>query len=78
MLKIRLSRSWRENLAFFKIVLTEHSKSAKHWYKEVLWFYNPLTKELKIDKEKADKYISNWAAYSASLQKILTKQWIIS
>ncbi len=73
MLKIRLSRAWRKNLPFFKIVLTEHFKSAKHWYIEVLWFYNPISKELKIDKEKADKFISNWAQYSPSLKKILER-----
>ena len=53
MLKIRLSRAWKKNMPFFRVVLTEHTAAAKHWYKEVLGFYNPLTKELKLkDLEK--------------------------
>ena len=48
MLKIRLSRAWKKNMPFFRVVLTEHTAAAKHWYKEVLGFYNPLTQEFHI------------------------------
>ena len=47
MLKIRLSRAGKRNSPFFRVVLTEHSAAAKHGYKEVLGFYNPLSKELR-------------------------------
>lgn len=73
MLKIRLSRAWRKNLAFYRIVLTEAKKAPQHWYQKVLGFYNPITKELKIDTEEAQKYISNWAQYSDSLKKIIER-----
>jgi small subunit ribosomal protein S16 len=60
MLKIRLSRAGKRNMAFFKVVLTEHTKAAKHGYKEVLGFYNPITKEFKIKSlDKVKTYISN-------------------
>jgi ribosomal protein S16 len=35
-------------MAFFRVVLTDHTKAAKHGYKEVLGFYNPFTKEFKL------------------------------
>jgi len=73
MLKIRLSRAWRKNLAFYRIVVTEAKKAPQHWYQKVLGFYNPLTKELNIDSNEAQKYISNWAQYSDSLKKILER-----
>lgn len=73
MLKIRLSRAWRKNLAFYRIVLTEAKKASQHGYQKVLGFYNPLTKELNFDSNEAEKYISNWAQYSDSLKKILAR-----
>ncbi len=72
MLKIRLSRSWKRNTPFFKVVLTEHTKSAKIWYKEILWFYNPITKEFKLnDLDQIKKYISNWVQFSPRLEKLI-------
>ena len=77
MLMIRLSRTGRENLSFFRIVLTEKTAAAKHGYKKVLGFYNPLTKEIKFEKDEAQKYISTGAKYSPSLQKILERNKLI-
>jgi len=72
MLKIRLSRAGKKNMPFFRVVLTEHTKAAKHGYKEVLGFYNPFTKEFKLkDVEKIKKYISNGAQFSARLEKLI-------
>jgi small subunit ribosomal protein S16 len=73
MLKIRLSRTGRKNLAFYRIVLTEAKKAPQHWHQKVLGFYNPITKELKIDSEEAQLHINNWAQYSDSLKKILER-----
>lgn len=73
MLKIRLSRTWRKNLPFYRVVLTEAKKAPKHWHQKVLGFYNPVSKEFKIDLEEANKYIANWAQYSDSLKKIIER-----
>ncbi|MCK9272508.1 30S ribosomal protein S16 [Candidatus Gracilibacteria bacterium] len=73
MLKIRLSRAGRKNLPFYKIVLTEAKKAPQHGYQKVLGFYNPLTKDLKIDLEEANKYIATGAQYSPSLKKIIER-----
>jgi small subunit ribosomal protein S16 len=72
MLKIRLSRAWKKNMPFFKIVVTEHTKAAKHWYTEVLGFYNPVSKEFKIKAlDKVKTYISNWAQFSPRIEKLM-------
>ena len=72
MLKIRLSRAWKKNMPFFRVVLTEHTAEAKHWYKEVLGFYNPLTKELKLkDLEKIKKYLSQGIQFSPRVEKLI-------
>ena len=72
MLKIRLSRAWKRNMPFFRVVLTEHTKAAKHWYKEVLGFYNPLSKEFKIkDLDKVKSYVTNGVQFSPRVEKLL-------
>ena len=59
-------------MAFFRIVLTEHTKAAKHWYKEVLGFYNPFSKEFKIkDPEKVKTYVSHGAQFSPRVKKLM-------
>ena len=59
-------------MAFFRIVLTEHTKAAKHGYKEVLGFYNPFSKEFKIkDLDKVKTYVSHWAQFSPRVKKLM-------
>jgi len=72
MLKIRLSRAWKRNMAFFRVVLTDHTKAAKHGYKEVLGFYNPFTKEFKLkDLAKIKWYVANGVQFSPRVEKLL-------
>jgi len=77
MLMIRMSRAGHENLPFFRIVLTEKRAAAKHGYKKVLGFYNPLTKEIKFEKDEAAKYVATGAQYSPSLKKILERNGLL-
>jgi ribosomal protein S16 len=59
-------------MPFFRIVVTEHTKAAKHGYKEVLWFYNPFSKEFKIkDLNKVKQYASNGVQFSPRVQKLM-------
>ncbi len=77
MLKIRLARAGKRNSPFFRVVLTEHTKAPQHWYKEVLGFFNPLTKEFKLkDLDKVRTLISNWAQFSEKIEKLLKKNEI--
>ncbi|MDP5039164.1 MAG: 30S ribosomal protein S16 [Candidatus Gracilibacteria bacterium] len=71
MLKIRLSRAGKRNMPFFRVVLTEHTAPAKSGYKEVLGFFNPISKEFKIDLESTKKYISTGAQLSPRIEKLL-------
>lgn len=72
MLKIRLARAWKKNSPFFRVVLTEHSAPTKSGYKEVLGFFNPISKEFKLnDLESIKKYISNGAQLSPRVEKLV-------
>lgn len=72
MLKIRLARAGRKNLPFFRVVLTEHTRAPKNWYKKVLWSYDPIKKifELK-DIEEIKKYLSNGVQMSDRVKKLM-------
>lgn len=74
MLTIRLAREGRKNLPFYRVVLTEHTKPAKSWYKEVLGFYNPISHEINLDIEKVSKYVKNWAHMSSRVAKMAFNQ----
>ena len=68
MLKIRLSRAGKKNMPFFRVVLTEHTKAAKHGYMEVLGFYNPISKEFKI--KNLEKLKNTFLTVFNSLQEL--------
>lgn len=72
MLKIRLARAWKKNSPFFRVVLTEHTASTKNGYKEVLGFFNPISKEFKLnDLDAIKKYISNGVQLSPRVEKLV-------
>lgn len=72
MLKIRLARAGKRNSPFFRVVLTEHTAPTKSWYKEVLGFFNPITKEFKLnDLEAIKKYVSNGVQFSERIEKLM-------
>lgn len=72
MLKIRLSRAGKKNMPFFRVVVTEHTAAAKHGYKEVLGFYDPISKEFKLkDLDKVKAYVSNGVQFSPRVEKLL-------
>ena len=72
MLKIRLSRAGKRNMPFFRVVLTEHTKASQHGYKDVLGFYNPISKEFKIkDTAKIKTYLSHGVQLSPRVEKLM-------
>ena len=72
MLRIRLSRHGRVHRPFYRVVLTEHTAAVKHWYKKVLGFYNPFTKEFKLKNlDIIKEYLSNWVQFSPKVAKLV-------
>lgn len=73
MLKIRLQRTGRENIPFYRIVVAEHKSSVKGKYIEKLGFYNPLVKpwEFKVDTDKVAEWIKKGAKPSNTVARLL-------
>lgn len=71
MLKIRLSRCWKKNSPFYRVVLTDHKKPVKSWYIEILWWFEPLNHKFNWNIEQISSLITKWAKPSPRVAKLL-------
>ncbi len=73
MLIIRLARWWRKKAAFYRVVLTEHSKPVKSWYKEVLGWFDPIKHTQEINYDAVKEWIWKGSQLSNRVAKICYK-----
>ncbi|OHA16554.1 MAG: 30S ribosomal protein S16 [Candidatus Taylorbacteria bacterium RIFCSPLOWO2_02_FULL_43_11] len=79
MLKIRLQRVGRKNIATFRVVLTESQNSTKSGkYLEVLGSYDPVHKVKTVDVERVKYWISKGAQPSETLHNFFVDQKIVA
>ena len=71
MLKIRLSRVGKKGQAYFRVIVTEHTKKPKGKYLELLGTYNPHEKVLKVKKDRVDYWVSKGAQTSPTVNNLL-------
>ena len=73
MLRIRLSRTGKRTQESFRIVVAEHTNAVKGKYTELLGYYIPASKDkqLKIEKERVNYWISKGAQPSDTVAVIL-------
>jgi small subunit ribosomal protein S16 len=85
MLTIRLSRIGKHKHPIFRVVLTEHSKSAQKWFQEILGSYDAVNHKLVLDVAKIKEYVSHGAgmservarlAYQESKDELFTKFFV--
>ena len=78
MLTIRLYRQGKKNQPFYKIVVTEKSNAAsKGRFVEEVGFYNPLTKEKRVDADRAKYWVSVGAQPSETIHNMLVNEKVI-
>lgn len=77
MLAIRLQRTGRKGLAQYRVIVQEAHKSPKS-EKIIarLGHYNPHTKELVVDKDKAEQYLKNGAQPSDRVARLFKTEKI--
>jgi small subunit ribosomal protein S16 len=73
MVKIRLKRLGRKHRAFYRIVVTDIRNRRDGAPLMELGYYNPLSKELKLDKKAALDWISKGAQPSETVQRLINK-----
>lgn len=71
MVKIRLKRLGRKKRAFFRIVVMDSHNRRQGAPLAELGFYNPLSRELKMDKQAAQQWIQRGAEPSDVVVRLL-------
>lgn len=79
MVKIRFRRIGAKKRPFYRIVVGDSRRHpSKGNFIEELGYYNPLNKEeVKIDKEKVEKWLSNGAQPTDSVKELFKKHNIL-
>jgi len=77
MLKIRLVRFGKKKQPFYRITVAESKTPLRGRFVEVIGNYNPKTKDLKVDKEKAEKWLGLGAQPSEKIKTLLKKSGVI-
>lgn len=71
--RIRLKRMGSKKKPFYRMVVADESAPRDGRYIEELGYYNPLTKEMKLNNELALEWIKNGAQPSDTAKSLLTK-----
>lgn len=77
--KLRLKRMGAKQRPFYRIVAADSRFPRDGRFLEVVGTYNPITKpaEVKIDEEKAMKWLNNGAQPTETVRNILSKEGIM-
>ncbi len=77
--KIRLKRMGAKKNPFYRVVVADSRSPRDGKFIEEIGYYNPMTEpaEIKIDGEKANKWIANGAQPTDTVRALLKKSDII-
>ncbi|MBE6670651.1 MAG: 30S ribosomal protein S16 [Ruminococcaceae bacterium] len=78
MVKIRLKRVGAKKKPFYRVVVADSRSPRNGRFIEEIGYYNPLTNpaEIKIDAEKATKWLGNGAQPTETVRALLKKSGI--
>ena len=76
--KIRLKRIGAKKAHFYRVVVADSRYPRDGRFIEEIGYYNPLTNpvDIKIDSEKAQKWLSNGAQPTETVKSLLKKAGI--
>jgi small subunit ribosomal protein S16 len=70
---LRMSRQGKKKSPFYRIVAADKRKARDGKFIELLGTYHPITKVLKLDHEKFEKWVKVGAQPSGSLSAIIRR-----
>lgn len=78
--KIRMKRMGAKKRPFYRIVVADSRAPRDGKFIEEIGYYNPISEpvEIKIDGEKAQKWLNNGAQPSDTVKALLKKQGILN
>ncbi|MCR5481666.1 MAG: 30S ribosomal protein S16 [Clostridia bacterium] len=79
MVKIRLKRMGAHKKPFYRVVVADARAPRDGKFIEEIGYYNPLTEpvEIKIDSEKANKWLKDGAQPTSTVKALFKKSGII-
>ena len=77
--KMRLTRLGAKKAPFYRVIVADSRSPRDGRFIEEIGYYNPLTEpaEIKIDAEKAKKWIANGAQPTDTVRDLLKKNGVI-
>ena len=77
--KIRLRRMGQKKAPFYRVVVADSRYPRDGHFIEEIGYYNPITEpaEIKIDADKAKKWIANGAQPTETVKSLLKKSNIV-
>ena len=77
--KIRLKRLGAKKSPFYRVVVADERSPRDGKFIEEIGYYNPLTNpaEIKIDADKAKKWLGNGAQPTETVKSLLKKSGIV-
>ena len=77
--KMRLRRMGAKKAPFYRVIVADSRSPRDGRFIEEIGYYNPLTEpaEIKIDAEKAKKWINNGAQPTETVKSLLKKSGIV-
>ncbi len=77
--KIRLTRLGAKKAPFYRVVVADSRFSRDGRFIEEIGYYNPMTNpaEVKLDADKAKKWIANGAQPTDTVRALLKKNGIV-
>ncbi len=77
--KMRLRRIGAKKAPFYRVIVADSRSPRDGRFIEEIGYYNPLTEpaEIKIDAEKAKKWITNGAQPTETVKSLLKKSGIV-
>ena len=77
--KIRLKRLGAKKSPFYRVIVADERAPRDGRFIDEIGYYNPLTEpaEIKIDADKAKKWIANGAQPTETVKSLLKKSGIV-
>ena len=77
--KIRLRRMGAKKAPFYRVVVADERSPRDGKFIDEIGYYNPLTNpaDVKIDAEKAEKWLNNGAQPTETVKSLLKKSGIV-
>ena len=77
--KMRLRRMGAKKAPFYRVIVADERSPRDGKFIDEIGYYNPLTNpaEVKIDVEKAEKWLNNGAQPTETVKSLLKKSGIV-